>query len=108
MAAQGSSSVPPVEAPDATMEEAAAAGDMPEPEMSSTASIAPVDMGDGDSEGSEELDDWEFIRQHDVEVTVMPPRDSAQPDEWRARRQALERKIAEWENSPEGIACGQC
>ena len=33
-----------------------------------------------------------------------PPRDSAQPDEWRARREEGERKRAEWEVSPEGIA----
>eukprot|EP00966_Prymnesium_polylepis_P320117 7376509-Prymnesium_polylepis.1 len=104
MGSTGPGEVPLGEAPDATMEEAADAGETPQPEMASTASVAPVDTGDGDSEGSEELDDWEFIRHHDIEVTVMPPRDSAPPDVWRARREELERKLSEWEASPEGIA----
>ena len=105
MADQGPCVVPPGEAPDDPMQGAAAAAEAPVLESSSAADISMVDTADGDSEGSEELDDWEFIRQHDVEVTFMPPRDSAQPDEWRARREALERKLAEWKKSPEGIAC---
>eukprot|EP00966_Prymnesium_polylepis_P163082 3769171-Prymnesium_polylepis.1 len=105
MAAQGPGVVPLGEPPDVAMEEAVAAAEPPESENRSEATILPVDMADADSEGSEELDDWEWIRQHDVEVLVMPPRESARPDEWRARREALERKLSEWEASPEGIAC---
>ena len=82
-----------------------AAGEAPESGIRFTATTPPVDTADAESEGSEELDDWEWIRRHDFEVTVMPPRDSARPDEWRARREELERKLAEWEASPEGVAC---
>eukprot|EP00966_Prymnesium_polylepis_P002980 68388-Prymnesium_polylepis.1 len=105
MGSTGPSEMPLGEAPDVVMEEAAAAAEPPELENRSEATIPPVGAADADSEGSEELDDWEWIRHHDVEVLKMPPRESARPDEWRARREALERKLAEWEASPEGIAC---
>jgi hypothetical protein len=68
------------------MDEEMGAGEAPESEIGSTAAIPPIDTADGESEGSEELDDWEWIRHHDSEVLEMPPRDSARPDEWRARR----------------------
>ena len=104
MGSTGPSEVPLGEAPDVVAEEAAAAAEPPESKNYSEATIPPVDTADADSEGSDELDDWEWIRHHDVEVTVMPPRDSARPDEWRARREALEKKLSDWEASPEGIA----
>ena len=104
MGSTGPSEAPLGEAPDAAKEEAVAAAAPPEPESRSTAAIEPVERSD--ESDSEELDDWEWLRQNDIfsESNFMPPRDSAQPDEWRARREAVERKRKEWEDSPEGIA----
>ena len=104
MAAEGAGAVPIGEPPHDPMEGAASTAAPPESEKVSPMAIAPEDGSD--SEHSSELDDWEWIRQHDFFSTAlhMPPRDSAQPDEWRARREALKRKIIEWEASPDGIA----
>eukprot|EP00966_Prymnesium_polylepis_P114580 2647551-Prymnesium_polylepis.1 len=77
------------------MEGVAAAAKAPVLESSSMADTPMSDTADGDSEDSEELDDYEWIRHHDVWALMIPPRDSAQPDEWRARREALERKRKE-------------
>ena len=104
MAAQGPGAVPLGEPADVTMEEAAAAAEPPESENISTAAIEPDERSE--ESDSSEHDDWEWLRQNDMffEGLYYPHRDSAQPDEWRARREVVERKRAEWEASPEGIA----
>ena len=86
------------------MEDAAAAAEPPEAENRSTAAIEPDERSE--ESDSSEHDDWEWLRQNDMffEGLYYPHRDSAQPDERRARREAVERKRAEWEASPEGIA----
>ena len=80
MGSTGPSEAPLGEAPDAAKEEAVASAAPPEPESRSTAAIEPVERSD--ESDSEELDDWEWLRQNDIfsESNFMPPRDSAQPD----------------------------
>ena len=104
MAAQGPSAGRLGEPADVTMEEAAAAAERPESENRPAAAIEPDERSE--ESDSSELDDWEWLRQNDMffEGLYYPPRDSAQPDEWRARCEVVERKRAEWEASPEGIA----
>ena len=104
MSAAGPSAVLLGEPADVTMEEAAAAAEPPEPENISTAAIEPDERSE--ESDSSEHDDWEWLRQNDMffEGLYYPPRDSAQPDEWRARREEVERRRAEWEVLPEGIA----
>ncbi|MDC0525790.1 hypothetical protein OAO87_02230 [bacterium] len=104
MELEGPGWAPLAEALDETMEPVAGAGEAPQPEMQSTASIEPEEGSD--ESDSSALDDWEWLRQNDIfsEDLYMAPRDSAQPDEWRARRETVERKLAEWEASPEGVA----
>ena len=63
MAAQGPSAVPLGEPAGANMKDAAAAAEPPESESRSAVAILSVDMADADSEGSEELDGWEWLLQ---------------------------------------------
>ena len=104
MAAQGPSAGRLGEPADVTMEEAAAAAERPESENRPAAAIEPDERSE--ESDSSELDDWEWLRQNDTFFLepYYPPRVSAQPDEWRARREEVERKHAEFEASPEGIA----
>ena len=104
MAAQGPSAGRLGEPADVTMEEAAAAAERPESENRPAAAIEPDERSE--ESDSSELDDWEWLRQNDTffDGLYYPPRVSAQPDEWRARREEVERKHAEFEASPEGIA----
>ena len=104
MAAQGPPAVLLGEPPDVTMEEAAAAAERPESENRSTAAIEPDERSD-ESESSE-LDDMEWLRHNDMDFEdwYKAHGDSAQPDELRARREVVERRVSEWEASPEGIA----
>ena len=95
---------PAFEPADGSMEVDTAAAEPPESDSTSAMAIEPDECSD--ESDSEELDDWEWLRRNDIfsEANFMAPRDSAQPDEWRARREAVERKLKEWEDSPEGIA----
>ena len=104
MARQGASAVPLGALADVTMAEADAAAEVPASENRSTAAIEPEERSE--ESDSSELDDWEWLRKNDMffEGLYYPPQDSAQPDEWRARREEVERKRSEWEASPEGIA----
>lgn len=90
-----------LEASSETVEGPNGAAGQPVPESGSTATMPPAD---GDSDDSSELDDWEWIRHHDVEVLWMPPRDSARPEEWRARREALERALNSETESASSVA----
>ena len=91
MAARGPSAVPLGEPADVTMAEAAEAAEPPEADSPSMVALEPDERSEASSES--ELDDWEWLRHYDVfmEANFMPPRDSAQPDEWRARREAVTR-----------------
>ena len=104
MVPQGASALSVSEPADVTMADADASAEVPTSENRSTVSMEPDERSD--ESDSDELDDWEWIRQHDIFSTAlrMPHRDSARPDEWRARREALARKLSEWEASPEGVA----